>query len=92
MYDFDPSRAGEPEFAAIVDNPYSESQYIKEKNPVSHTFNIHVTKELGDYMRISFFANNLFRNYPTVRSSRYQNTTLQRKQPIFFGLELSLKL
>lgn len=92
VYDFDPSKASEPEFAAIVDNPYSESQYIKEKYPVSHTFNIHVTKELGDYMRISFFANNLFRNYPTVRSSRYQNTTLQRKQPIFFGLELSLKL
>lgn len=65
---------------------------IKEKNPPAITFNINVTKEIGQNMRASFFANNMFRNYPKVESKRVPGSYLRRTQRIFFGLELSLTL
>jgi hypothetical protein len=70
----------------------NDKLYIKEKYAPAYTFNINLTKELGDYMRVSFFANNMFRSYPSVRSKRTPSSYLTRRQEIFFGLELSLTL
>lgn len=53
-------------------------------------FNVNVTKEIGDFMRVSFFANNMFRSYPVVSNPRAVGEKIQRNSRFFFGLELSL--
>ncbi len=94
LYDFNASMVGTPEFDKIISptSIISNSHYIKEEYPKAHTFNINISKELGNYMRVSFFANNMFRNYPTIRSKRTPSQVLIREQGLFFGLELSLTL
>lgn len=84
------------EYKQLIRNKGEEDKLlIKERKPQAITFNINVTKEIGQNMRASFFANNMFRNYPKVESSRNPGTyvtTLGEYQKLFFGLELSIKL
>lgn len=96
VYDFDPSLIDPDDpkdpLKLLIRNPISERLYIKEQYAPTHTFNINLTKEMGDYLRVSFFANNVFRNYPSVRSKRTPSSYLITRQNIFFGLGLSLSL
>jgi hypothetical protein len=91
VYDFDKGKMNEPEFELLL-RQVNEKYYIREEEPPAYTFNINVTKELGDLMRVSFFANNMFRSYQSIRSNRNPSTYKERKQKFFFGLELGLKL
>ncbi|MGV8092673.1 MAG: carboxypeptidase-like regulatory domain-containing protein [Mangrovibacterium sp.] len=91
VYDFDPESTGDPEFGLLL-RQVNKRLYIREEYAPAYTFNINVTKELGDLMRVSFFANNMFRSYPSVRSNRNPSNYNIRRQQFFFGLELSLKL
>lgn len=93
VYDFDPGRKDEAEFKPLI-RQVNDKYYIKENYPPAYTFNINVTKELGNYMRVSFFANNMFRTYYKIRSNREPSTYRNRKQQqqFFFGMELSLTL
>ncbi|MBF0650546.1 TonB-dependent receptor [Dysgonomonas sp. GY75] len=93
VYDFDPGRKDEAEFKPLI-RQVNDKYYIKENYPPAYTFNINVTKELGNYMRVSFFANNMFRTYYKIRSNREPSTYRSRKQQqqFFFGMELSLTL
>lgn len=54
-------------------------------------FNLNVTKEIADFFRVSFFANNMFRSYPTYKSRR-GTEVIKRNPNLFFGLELSLTI
>jgi outer membrane receptor protein involved in Fe transport len=63
------------------------------------TFNINVTKEIGDYLRVSFFANNMFRHYPVRMDERFYEYEMLNKSTesdawdsYYFGLTLSAKL
>lgn len=92
LYD-DFSMLTDTEYEQLLRKTGSEDrEHIKEKEPVAITFNINVTKEIGNNMRASFFANNMFRNYPIGESNRYPGSYIKRTQRIYFGLELSLKL
>lgn len=91
VYDFDPERKDETEFNLLL-RQVDEKYYIREEYAPAYTFNINVTKEIGDAMRVSFFANNMFRSYPSIRSNRNPSNYNIRKQRFFFGLELGLKL
>ncbi len=91
VYDFDPSSKDDDEFKPLI-RKVVDKNYITEDYPPAYTFNINVTKELGNYMRVSFFANNMFRSYPSIRSNREPSTYRQRRQSFFFGMELSLTL
>ena len=91
VYDFDYSKRNDPEFITLL-RQVETKKYIKEKYAPAYTFNINLTKEVGDFLRMSFFANNMFRSYPTVTSKREQTVRLSRQQDFFFGLELSLTL
>ena len=69
-----------------------EKRYIKESYSPLFCFNFNLTKEIGDYLRVSFFANNMFRSYPIADSKRSPGTYTKRNNKFFFGLELSLLL
>lgn len=65
---------------------------IKESYDPYFCFNINVTKELGDMMRVSFFANNMFRSYPRRESKRYPGSYSLLNNRFYFGIEFALTL
>lgn len=68
----------------------SHASAIKESYSPYFCFNINVTKEISDYLRVSFFANNMFRSYPRRESKRSPGTYYTLNNRFFFGVELSL--
>ena len=61
-----------------------------------YSANLSVTKELGDHVSVSFYANNFFRNMHQVHSSQtdlYTSLFSSSYIPNFYyGLSLRLKL
>ena len=78
-------------FDYLLQNP-NHSQAIKESYNPYFCFNMNVTKEISDMLRVLFFANNMFRSYPRMESKRNPGTYTQLNNRFFFGLELSLTL
>jgi hypothetical protein len=55
--------------------------------------NIRVTKEIGDFAKISFYANNFTNSKPIIKNSARPNHVGQRKNTdIYFGAELRITL
>lgn len=65
---------------------------IKESYDPYFCFNINVTKEIGDMLRVSFFANNIFRSYPRRESHRRPGSYLLLNERFYFGIEFALTL
>ena len=78
-------------YGYMLQNP-NHSQAVKESYKPYLCFNMNVTKELGERLRVSFFANNMFRSYPRVESKRNPGTYVTLNNRFYFGLELSLTL
>ena len=70
----------------------SHNNAIKESYSPYFCFNLNVTKEISDMLRVSFFANNMFRSYPRRESKRNPGDFTVMNNRYFFGLELSLTL
>ena len=70
----------------------NHSDAIKESYKPYFCFNINVTKEISDMLRVSFFANNMFRSHPRMESKRNPGTYKSLNNRFFFGLELSMTL
>lgn len=70
----------------------SRSSEIKESYNPYIQFNLNVTKELGKFMRVSFFANNMFRSYPRRASHRAIGSYSLMNNRFYFGIELALTL
>ncbi|MBR1410329.1 MAG: TonB-dependent receptor [Prevotella sp.] len=72
--------------------------YVLNPNRLSsyYSANLSVTKELGDHIALSFYANNFFRNMSTVHSSQTDlDTSLFSSGYIpsfYYGLSLRLKI
>lgn len=89
-YDFDPALATDPEFSSLIRN-LDESIHIKESYSPLFCFNVNLTKHIGDFARLSFFANNMFRSYPVSESKRTPGSYIKRNAGLFsFGVELGL--
>lgn len=80
------------EYADMWQNP-SHGNAIKQGLDPYFQFNLNVTKEISDMLRVSFFANNMFRSYPKTASKRELGKYLTGyTNRFFFGLEMSLTL
>lgn len=88
VYPFDQTRMKEPEFSSLLRNR-DDSKYIDQVLPPLYNFNFNLTKEIGDFMRLSFFANNMFRSYPRVESRRYPGSFISRNKSFYYGIELT---
>jgi outer membrane cobalamin receptor len=92
VYDFDPARAEENEFKSLIMNT-NDQLSIKESSSPVYCFNINLTKGIGQYARMSFFANNMFRSYPISESKRTPGTYRVLNEGLFtFGVELALTI
>jgi hypothetical protein len=65
------------------------NRHRRESMPPLLLLNINVTKEFGEYLRVSFFANNMFMSYPVYKSKVDPGNVVRRNPRLFFGLELS---
>ena len=76
----------------------SNYPYVMNPNRISsyYSANLSVTKEIGDHVSVSFYANNFFNNMGTVNSSQTDlETSLFASSYIptyYYGLSLKLKL
>ena len=76
----------------------SNTPYTMDPNRISayYSANLSITKEIGDHISVSFYANNFFNNMKTVHSSQTDlNTSLFSSSYIpsyYYGLSLRLKL
>ncbi len=77
---------------------HSNTAYLMNANRISayYSANLSVTKEIGDHVSLSFYANNFFNNMKTVHSSQTNlDTSLFSSSYIpsyYYGLSLRLKL
>lgn len=99
VYDFDPSVWEDEElykeFAALdIRDELNSRRHIKEgAMPPLLCMNINVTKEIKDFLRISFFANNMFRSMPLWESKKTPGNFTRRNEGLFFfGASLSFTL
>ena len=76
----------------------SNYPYVMNPNRISsyYSANLSITKEVGDHVSVSFYANNFFNNMQTVHSSQTDlETSLFASSYIptyYYGLSLKLKL
>lgn len=89
VYDYDPAQKDVPEFKLLL-RQRSDKSYIKESFPPLFSFNMNITKEIGDFVRVSFLANNMFRSYPLAKYKR-SSSYYTRNERFYFGMELALK-
>ena len=76
-----------------IDTDEANASEIKQGLDPYFQFNLNVTKEISDMLRVSFFANNMFRSYPKTASKRNLGNYLTGyTNRFFFGLEMSLTL
>lgn len=75
----------------LLRTPGRHPLLTKESYKPYFCFNINVTKEIGDMMRVSFFANNMFRSYPRRESRRDKGSYTLLNNRFYFGVELALK-
>ena len=91
VYDFDPAWKDDPEFSSLFDTP-SDRRFIKEKYDPYMIFNLNVSKEIGDFLTASFFANNIFNTRPLYERKMYPGSYYELGIPTFFGFDLKINI
>lgn len=91
VHDFDPGKKDDPEFAYLFDTK-SDRRFIAETHMPYVIFNINVSKELGDFLTASFFANNVFNSRPLYESKKYPGSFTELGIPTFFGFDLKINI
>lgn len=76
----------------LLNRNNSQTYSIKESFSPYFNFNINVTKEIGELLRVSFFAHNMFRSHPRRKSKRSPGTYYKLNNRFYFGMELALKI
>lgn len=94
VYDFDPVDIDKEEFIGIDRRSLVNSnRFVREGiMPPVLTMNLNITKEIRDFLKVSFFANNMFRNTPLWESKKNPGEYTRRntgENAFFFGLELT---
>ncbi len=70
----------------------SSTRFIGESYPPVLLMNFHLTKEIGQNVRASFYANNMFQSRPLYESKRTPGSFTRLNFPMTFGFELVLQL
>ena len=91
VYDFNPALKDLPEFANLFETP-NERRFIKEKYNPYVIFNLNVSKEIGDLLTASFFANNVFNTRPLYEKKMYPGSYVELGIPTFFGFDLKINI
>lgn len=91
--DYDDSIKEDPKFKYMF-SAHNENRFIVEKTIPTIVFNLNVSKEIGDIMTASFFANNILNNRPLYESKKDPGsfTELLGDHKLFFGFDLKINI
>lgn len=70
---------------------FSDEYYLTERWKPRWLFNLRLTKEIGDQIGFSFFANNVFMHNPLQQSTRLANQYSRRNPAFMFGAEVNIR-
>lgn len=91
VYDFDPALKDDPEFAYMFSS-VSDTRFLKELYPPLVTFNLNLSKEIGDVLTASFYVNNMFNSRPLYESVKSPGSFTELGNKIFFGFDLKVNI
>ena len=93
VYDATPDMRANPEYAYMYDS-FSSVRFVAEKYFPTVFFNLNISKEIGNWLTASFFANNIFNSRPLYESKAYPGTytALLSDTPLFFGFDLKVTI
>lgn len=91
VHAFDPSMKTDPEFSYLFSSK-SSTRYIAESYFPTVIMNFNLTKEIGETLKASFYANNMFNVRPLYESKRSPGSFTRLNIPMYFGFELALKI
>lgn len=70
---------------------FSDEYYLTEWWKPRWLFNLRLTKEIGNQLGFSFFANNVFMHNPLEQSTRWANQYDPRNPGFLFGAEMNVR-
>ena len=88
---FDNSLKEDPEFAYLFESRSSTREVVESYFPVL-LLNFHLTKEIGENLKASFYVNNMFNRRPLYETKRSPGSFIRLNIPMYFGFELMVKL
>jgi hypothetical protein len=93
VHSYDPSMKNDPNYAYMFSS-YSNTRFTVEQYFPVVFFNLNVSKEIGNWLTASFFANNIFNNRPLYESKANPGnyTVLLSDNTLFFGFDLKLTI
>ena len=83
LHDFKDADRSDPYLMQLV-RTYNEEQFKPFTVPMSMLVNLKVTKEIGKYMRLSFFANKILDYLPDYTVN---GKVIRRNASPYFGVE-----
>lgn len=92
--DYDYSLVGTPEYKYLKGGTFLDNRFTAEDYFPTMFFNINISKEIGDRMTASFFANNFLNNRPQYKSKvdPSKTFTLLSDNALFFGFDLKVNI
>ena len=93
VHPYTSSMRTDPAFGYMFDS-FSDVRFVAEQYFPHVFFNINISKEIGNWLTASFFANNIFNSRPLYESKANPGnyTALLSDTPLFFGFDLKLTI
>jgi hypothetical protein len=91
IYDYDPSMDEDPEFKYLI-NPINPNREKAEKAIPTLLLYLHVSKEIGEFLTASFFANNLLFSRPIYESTVNPGYFVELGEQLFFGFDIKITI
>ena len=93
MHPYTSSMRTDPAYGYMFDS-FSDVRFVAEQYFPHVFFNINISKEIGNWLTASFFANNIFNSRPLYESKANPGnyTALLSDTPLFFGFDLKLTI
>lgn len=92
--DYDYSLVETPGYKYLKGGTFTANRFTAEKYFPTVLFNLNISKEIGDRITASFFANNFTNNRPQYKSKKdpSKTFTLLSDNALFFGFDLKINI
>lgn len=94
VHDYDYTLVDTPEYRYLKGGTFPDNRFTAEDYFPTVFFNINISKEIGDKLTASFFANNFLNNRPQYKSKKdpSKTFTLLSDNTLFFGFDLKINI
>ena len=91
IYPFTEEMAADPQYRNLILTTNTGTYYVKQGYPFYGMLNLRLSKEIGRWATVSFYANNFLNLRGRVRNTvtHYPN---DRNTPLYFGAEVKISI